>query len=125
MHGRKNLNQQSRAGKPPAAPAPLITALPAFLTAQADGVTLAIKLQPRASQNEIGAVSGPELRIKVTAPPVDAAANEALLRLLAKRLDCARGKVELIRGHTARHKVVKIHGLTAAAVLAKLIAAAD
>jgi uncharacterized protein (TIGR00251 family) len=125
MHGRKNLNQQSRAGKRPAAPVPLTTSLPAFLTAQADGVTLAIKLQPRASQNEIGAVSGPELRIKVTAPPVDAAANEALLRLLAERLDCARGKVELIRGHTARHKVVKIHSLTAAAVLAKLIAAAD
>lgn len=125
MHGRKNLNQQSRAGHPPAVPDLLTTSVPAFLTAQADGVTLAIKLQPRASKNEIGAANGPELRVKVTAPPVDAAANEALLRLLAERLDCARGKVELIRGHTARHKVVKVHGLTAAAVLAKLIAAAD
>jgi len=125
MHGRKKLNPQSRAGNSPSAPDTSTASLPAFLTTQADGVTLAIKLQPRASQNEIGAVSGAELRIKVTAPPVDAAANEALLRLLAERLDCARGKVELIRGHTARHKVVKIHGLTAAAVLAKLIAAAD
>jgi uncharacterized protein (TIGR00251 family) len=124
MHGRKNLHQQRSAGGslPPAeqwtAPAP------AFLTAQADGVTLAIKLHPRAAKNEIGAISGPELRIKVTAPPVDAAANEALLRLLADKLDCSRGKVELIRGPTARHKVVKIHGLTATVVLAKLIAAA-
>jgi len=125
MHGRKNLNQQSRAGNPLSASDPLTSSLPAFLTAQADGVTLAIKLQPRASKNEIGDVNGPELRIKVTAPPVDAAANEALLRLLADRLDCAQGKVELIRGHTARHKVVKIHGLTAAAVLAKLKSASD
>ena len=125
MHGRKNLNQQSRAGNLPSAPDALTTSLPACLTAQADGVTLAIKLQPRASKNEISDVSGPELRIKVTAPPVDAAANEALLRLLAERLDCARGKVELIRGHTARHKVVKVYGLTAAVVLAKLIATAD
>ena len=96
--------------------------MPAFLTVQADGVTLALKLQPRASKNEIGEVSGSELRIKVTAPPVDAAANEALLRLLADKLDCSRSKVELIRGHTARHKIVKVHGLAAAAVLAKLSA---
>lgn len=94
--------------------------IPAFLTAQTDGVTLAIKLQPRASRNEIGAASGPELRIKVTAPPVDAAANEALLRLLADTLDCPRSKVELIRGHTARHKVVKIHGVAAAEAFRKL-----
>ena len=125
MHGRKNLNQQSRAGNPPSVPDPLTTLLPAFLTAQSDGVTLAIKLQPRASKNEIGDVNGPELRIKVTAPPVDAAANEALLRLLADKLDCSRSKVELIRGHTARHKIVKVHGLTASVVLAKLIAASS
>ena len=124
MHGRKNLNPQRRAGNSPSTPAPLNASLPAFLTAQADGVTLAIKLQPRASKNEISDVAGPELRIKVTAPPVDAAANEALLRLLADKLDCSRGEVELIRGHTARHKVVKVHGLTATAVLAKLIATA-
>jgi uncharacterized protein (TIGR00251 family) len=94
--------------------------LPDFLTAHADGVTLAIKLQPRASANAIGEPMGAELRIKVTAPPVDAAANEALLRLLADMLDCPRGKVELVRGHTSRHKVVKLHGLSAGGVLAKL-----
>lgn len=95
-------------------------ALPNFLHAQTDGVLLAVKLQPRASKNEIGAVLGDELRIKVTAPPVDAAANEALLRLLADVLDCPRGKVELVRGHTSRHKTIKLHGLTAEAVLKKL-----
>lgn len=96
------------------------TPWPAYLTVQADGVTLAIKLQPRASKNEIVGTQGAELRIRVTAPPVDAAANDALLRLLADALDCPRGKVELLRGHTARHKVVKIYGATPAAILARL-----
>lgn len=93
--------------------------LPAYLSVQSGGVTLAIKLQPRASKNEIGEPHGPELRIRVTAPPVDAAANEALIRLLADTLDCPRSQVELIRGQTARHKVVKIYGATPAAIIAK------
>ena len=116
MHGRKTIG--------PASPATGNQPQPTFLTAQSDGVTLAIKLQPRASQNEIGAASGSELRIRVTAPPVDAAANEALLRLLADTLDCPRGKVELVRGHTARHKVVKVYGMSPQIAVAKLAAAA-
>jgi uncharacterized protein len=94
--------------------------LPKFLTAQPDGVSLAIKLHPRASRNEIGEPLGDELRARVTAPPVDAAANEALLRLLAETLDCPRGKVELLRGRTSRHKVVKIYGVSVAQVREKL-----
>jgi hypothetical protein len=73
---------------------------------------LSVKLQPRASANEIGEPLGDELRIKVTAPPVDAAANEALIKLLAEKLDCARGRIELVRGHKSRHKVIKLHGFT-------------
>jgi len=94
--------------------------MPGFLAAQSDGVSLAIKLQPRASANEIGEPLGNELRIKVTAPPVDAAANEALVRLLAERLDCPRGAVQLLRGHTSRHKVVKLHGVSVKQVREKL-----
>ena len=94
--------------------------LPAFLRAQADGLLLSVKLQPRASTNEIVGALGAELRIKVTAPPVDAAANEALLRLLAETLDCPRGRVEPVRGGTSRHKVVKLHGLKPEHVCAKL-----
>jgi uncharacterized protein (TIGR00251 family) len=97
--------------------------IPAFLRVQADGVLLSVKLQPRASANEIGDALGSELRIKVTAPPVDAAANEALVKLLAEQLDCPRNRVELIRGHTSRHKTIKLHGLTAEAV-AKVLAKA-
>src|SRR6266705_5523370 len=57
--------------------------LPGFLRAQPEGTLLSVKLQPRASKNEIGEPLGDELRIKVTAPPVDAAANQALVEFLA------------------------------------------
>ena len=96
-------------------------AIPNFLRAQPDGVLLSVKLQPRASKNEIGGPLGDELKIKVTAPPVDAAANDALLQLLVDRLDCARGRVELVRGHKSRHKVIKLHGFAPAEVMQKLL----
>jgi hypothetical protein len=94
--------------------------MPGFLRVQADGVLLSVKLQPRASANAIGDALGNELRIKVTAPPVDAAANEALVKLLAQRLDCPRNRVELMRGHTSRHKTIKLHGLAPEDVVKKL-----
>lgn len=93
---------------------------PAFLRVQADGVLLSVKLQPRASANEIGEALGNELRIKVTAPPVDAAANEALLKVLAQQLHCPRNRVDIVRGHTSRHKTVMLYGLAAEDVLNKL-----
>ena len=95
---------------------------PAFITEQSDGVLLAVKLQPRASRSEIGEPLGNELRIKVTAPPVDSAANEALIRLLSETLDLPRSRVELVRGHTSRHKVLKLCGITATAAASKLAA---
>ena len=81
-----------------------------FLRETAGGTLLSVKLQPRASKNEIGAPLGDELKIKVTAPPVDAAANQALVEFLADKLDCSRGRVELLRGQTSRHKTILLHG---------------
>jgi uncharacterized protein (TIGR00251 family) len=96
-----------------------------YVREQSDGVLLSVKLQPRASADEIGEPLGGELRIKVTAPPVDAAANEALIRLLADSLDCGRNRVELVRGRTSRHKLVRLRGFTAEEVRRKLGASAD
>ena len=95
-----------------------------FLRETSGGTLLAVKLQPRASQNEIVPHRGigDELKIKVTASPVDAAANQALIELLAEILGCSRGKVELIRGQTSRHKTVLLHGFRAEEVLQKLFA---
>ena len=95
--------------------------LPGFIRIQEDTVRLAVKVQPRASKNEIGEVLGDELKIKVTAPPVDAAANEALVRFLAEKLDCPGRSVQLVRGQTSRHKIVLVHGMAAADVVARLL----
>jgi uncharacterized protein len=94
--------------------------LPAFLRELPDGVLLSVKVQPRASKNEIGAMQGAELKIRVAAPPVDAAANEALIGLLAEKLGCARSGIEIIRGHKSRHKILKLHGLGAGEVIQKI-----
>ncbi len=94
--------------------------LPSFIRTHEDGVLLSLKVQPRAAKNEIAGPLGDELRIKVTAPPVEAAANEALVRFLAETLDCPRGSVQLVRGHTSRHKQVFIRGLGADTVLERI-----
>jgi uncharacterized protein (TIGR00251 family) len=91
-----------------------------FLKAGTTGVVLSLKVQPRASRNEVGDVVNGELRVKVTAPPVDAAANEAVLRLLAGELDCPRGAIQLVRGETSRHKQVLVRGMGVEAILVRL-----
>jgi uncharacterized protein (TIGR00251 family) len=87
---------------------------------RADGVYLAVKLQPRASSNEIGDLLGDEIKIKVTAPPVDAAANQALVELLARTLGCSRGAIQIVHGQTSRHKTLRITGMTKDQVAQKL-----
>ena len=67
---------------------------------------------PGASANEIGEPLGDELKIKVTAPPVDSAANEALVEFLAAKFHCAKNRVEIVRGHKSRHKILKLHGFS-------------
>ena len=91
-----------------------------FLRETAGGTLLSVKLQPRASKNEISAPLGDELKIKVTAPPVDAAANQALVEFLAEKLGCSRGKIELLRGHTSRHKTILLHGFQPVEILRSL-----
>jgi len=94
--------------------------LPTYLKVRSGSVCLAVKVQPRASKNEISGVVGSELKIKVTAPPVDSAANEALLRLLADILDCPRTALQIVHGQASRHKQVLVHAMGAEAVLARL-----
>lgn len=94
--------------------------LPSFVSVKGDEVMLAVKVQSRASKNEIGEVIGNELKIKVTAPPVDSAANEAIVKLLAQTLACPRGDVRIVRGATSRHKTLAIRGMTATTIFERL-----
>ncbi len=70
---------------------------------------LAVRLTPRGGADRVDGVGEDgALRIRVAAPPVDGAANEALCRLLARELGIARGGVRLVAGEGARRKVVEV-----------------
>jgi uncharacterized protein (TIGR00251 family) len=79
----------------------------------ATGVRLRLRVQPRASREEVSGTMGDEIRVRLTAPPVNGAANEALVRFLASRLAVSRAAVVLVSGHTGRSKVVEVAGLSA------------
>ena len=79
----------------------------------ASGARLQLRVQPRASRDEIAGISGGAIRVRLMAPPVDGAANDALLRLLAARLDLPRSALTLVSGHTGRTKVVAVDGVSA------------
>ncbi len=81
---------------------------------------LSVKVQPRARRNEVGGLHGGELKVAVTAPPVDSAANEAVVELLAETLGLPRRAVTLVRGQTSRHKLLRLEGITAETAAAKL-----
>jgi len=91
-----------------------------FVREQGDGVVLCVKVQPRASRNEVCGLSGQELRVRVTAPPVDSAANQALIKFLAERLELPPGRLQLLRGAASRHKQIWIQGVGIEAVLRSL-----
>jgi len=69
-------------------------------------------VQPRASSTELAGRHGDALKVRLTAPPVDGAANEALLRFLAERLDVPRSAVRIEVGATGRSKVVAVEGIS-------------
>jgi uncharacterized protein (TIGR00251 family) len=79
-----------------------------------DGIVLSIHLQPRASKNEVCGVHGDALKIRLTSPPVDGAANKLCREFLAGLFDVPRSSVEIISGETSRHKRVRITGGDAA-----------
>jgi uncharacterized protein (TIGR00251 family) len=72
---------------------------------------LRVRLQPRAKRDEVVGERAGLIVIRVTAPPVDGKANDALCRLIAKAAGVAPSKVSVIRGHTAREKVVRVDGV--------------
>jgi len=81
---------------------------------------LSVRLQPRARRDEVVGERAGAAVIRVTAPPVDGKANDALCRLIAKAAGVAPSKVSVIRGHTSRDKVVRVEGVDLAALRAAL-----
>jgi uncharacterized protein (TIGR00251 family) len=81
---------------------------------------LIVEVRPRAGRDEIVGWHAGALRVRVAAAPADGAANEAVRALLAARLRCAPSRVEIVRGHTARTKAVRVAGLPPEEVAARL-----
>jgi len=82
-------------------------------------VTFAVRVVPRASRNQIVGVEGGALKIKLTAPPVEGAANAALIEFVAEWLGVRRGAVSIVSGDRARNKLVQVKGMTREQVLRK------
>ena len=81
-------------------------------------VRVGVHVQPRAARSEIVGLHGAALKVRLQAPPVDGAANEALVKLLADRLGVPRRSVHVVAGATSRAKTVEIEGPTETAVRA-------
>ena len=78
----------------------------------AGGATLAVRVQPRASKNGISRLEDGTFKIRLTAPPVDGAANEALIAFLSATVSVSRSSVEIISGQSARQKIIRISNVS-------------
>jgi uncharacterized protein (TIGR00251 family) len=98
---------------PDEAAGPEVTDVPA-------GARMSVRVMPRAPRDGIEGVRHGRLVVRLTAPPVEGAANDAALRIIAKALGVPRSAVRLVTGETARNKVLEVAGLRAADVRARL-----
>lgn len=80
---------------------------------------LAVRVIPRSSRNAITWEQG-ILKVRLTVPPVDGAANAALIALLAKQLDLPKSSISIVHGAASRQKVVEIAGMTETEAMARL-----
>jgi uncharacterized protein (TIGR00251 family) len=86
-----------------------------------DGAILTVHVQPKASTTECVGIYGAALKIRVAAPPVDGAANDALIRFLAQTLSLPLAAVCIESGTGGRRKRVRLRGVTAERVIVRLM----
>jgi uncharacterized protein (TIGR00251 family) len=79
-----------------------------------------LRVIPRSPRTNIDGVRDGRLLVRVTSPPVDDAANEAVVEILARTLDVPKRSIRIVSGATARNKTVEVAGMNSAAVLARL-----
>ena len=83
----------------------------------ADGrITLTLHIQPGAKKTEFAGLHGDALKIRLSAPPVDGKANEALIKFVAETLKLPKSAVSLKSGQTSRRKVLEVTGATSEAI---------
>jgi uncharacterized protein (TIGR00251 family) len=83
-----------------------------MVTARPQGSALTITVAPRSSTNRLEMLDDGTLRVRVTAPPVDGAANTALLKVLARNLNVPRSSLAIGSGESSRCKLIVVSGIT-------------
>ena len=81
------------------------------VTSTRDGVRFTVRVQPRASSNQVVGTYGTALKVRLMAPPVEGAANDALLGFLAGTLGVGRRAVRIVAGESSRSKIVEVDGI--------------
>jgi uncharacterized protein (TIGR00251 family) len=84
------------------------------------GAAFPVRVVPRASKNEISGRQGEAVKIRLTAPPVEGAANEALVDFLSEILGVRKSQIEILSGHASRDKIVCVVGMMPLEVEARL-----
>jgi uncharacterized protein (TIGR00251 family) len=83
-------------------------------------VRIEVYIQPRASKTELAGMHGGVIKIRIAAPPVENAANLALIDFIAQHLGIAKRSVRVVSGGASRRKVLEIDGVSAELVAARL-----
>ena len=92
------------------------------ITERDGAVRFAVRVQPRSSRHGIVGLHGTSLKICVHAPPVDGAANEEIIDVLARALKIPRRDIRIVSGEASRNKVVEVHGMKSEALQSQLAA---
>ncbi len=85
-----------------------------------EGIQFAASIQPRSSKNGISGLHNDRLKIRLTSPPVEGAANRLCIKFLAEFLDISPSRVSIVQGLTGRNKTIKIEGMDENTFLGKI-----
>lgn len=83
-----------------------------WLTEKGGCIFINIHLQPRASKNEIAGIHGDSIKLRLTSPPVDGAANSHAIEFFAKKLGVQKSRITIVSGEKSRHKTLKVAGIS-------------
>lgn len=85
-----------------------------------NGIRFSAVIQPRSSRNEVSGIHDNSLKIRLTSPPVDGAANKTLVKFLAKWLGLSPSKIRIVAGLSNKNKTIEIDGINESTFLEKL-----
>jgi len=90
-----------------------------------ESCTIKVRVQPKSSRNQVDGFQDGALRVRVTTAPTEGQANAAVIAILAKTLGVSKSRLEIIRGHSSRDKVISVDALTEQEVRRKIEVGVD